>query len=220
MIKNLLDADENADASVSEAKSDPARKSSILDLGPDPITAKPVEVIDPFAITDHHIQNTPASAFASSLQSDPTLTGDSPPSATNVQTPDDLFLPTVAETVRMSGLAWTAGIMFFGSVGFMLILGWLVDTLLGSSPWGIVGGIILGSIIGFVQLVRINTQILNTPNSARPRSLLDQAGFSDNAETNRPDIANPAELFPSPAADEDASDNSNQKVADEFFKPL
>ncbi|QYO67795.1 AtpZ/AtpI family protein [Leptolyngbya sp. 7M] len=220
MIKNLLDADENDDASVSGGKSDLARNSSILDLGPDLVTAKSVEVLDPFAITDHHIQNTPVSPSASSLQGEPTLTRDSAPSATDVQTPDDLFLPTVAETVRMSGLAWTAGIMFFGSVGFMLVLGWLVDTLLGSSPWGIVGGIILGSIIGFVQLVRINTQILNTRNSARPRSLLDQAGLSENAEADRPNITNPTELVPSPAAGDDPSDNSSEKDADEFLKPL
>jgi F0F1-type ATP synthase assembly protein I len=63
----------------------------------------------------------------------------------------------------MAGLAWTAGIMFFGSIAFMLILGWLVDLLIGSSPWGIVAGIVLGSIIGFVQFFRINAEILRTP---------------------------------------------------------
>jgi hypothetical protein len=66
---------------------------------------------------------------------------------------------SMAETVRRSGLAWSAGIAFFGAVAFMLILGWGADLLLGSSPWGIVGGIIIGSVIGFVQFFRITSQI-------------------------------------------------------------
>jgi F0F1-type ATP synthase assembly protein I len=41
----------------------------------------------------------------------------------------------------------------------MLILGWFADLLLGSSPWGIVGGIILGAAIGFLQFFRITSQI-------------------------------------------------------------
>ena len=63
------------------------------------------------------------------------------------------------ETIRRSGLAWSAGVAFFGSVAFTLFLGWLADLLLGTSPWGIVGGIVLGSIIGFLQFFRITSQI-------------------------------------------------------------
>ena|SRR5687768_1147993 len=65
---------------------------------------------------------------------------------------------SMAETVRQSGLAWSAGIAFFAAVVFMLVLGWGADVLLGSSPWGIVGGIVIGSIIGFVQFFRITSQ--------------------------------------------------------------
>lgn len=68
---------------------------------------------------------------------------------------------SVGETVRRGGLAWSAGIVFFSSVAFMLIIGWVVDYLLQISPWGIVGGIILGSIIGFIQFFRISSQIFN-----------------------------------------------------------
>ncbi|HEX2639872.1 MAG TPA: AtpZ/AtpI family protein [Pyrinomonadaceae bacterium] len=64
-----------------------------------------------------------------------------------------------AETARKSGLAWSAGIAFFASVVFMLIIGWIADLVLGSSPWGIVAGIVLGSLIGFVQFFRITSQI-------------------------------------------------------------
>ena len=66
---------------------------------------------------------------------------------------------SMAETVRRSGLAYSAGIAFAAAVIFMLILGWGADLLLGSSPWGVVGGIILGSVIGFIQLFRISSQI-------------------------------------------------------------
>jgi hypothetical protein len=66
---------------------------------------------------------------------------------------------SMRETVRQSGLAWSAGIAFFGAVVFMLILGWGADVLLGTSPWGIVFGIVFGSVIGFVQFFRITSQI-------------------------------------------------------------
>jgi len=65
-----------------------------------------------------------------------------------------------AETVRKSGLAMSAAIALFGSVVFLLILGWFADLLLGTSPWGKVGGIVLGSIIGFLQFFRTTSQIL------------------------------------------------------------
>jgi F0F1-type ATP synthase assembly protein I len=49
----------------------------------------------------------------------------------------------------------------------MLFIGWLVDLLVGTSPWGIVGGIVLGSIIGFMQFFRITRQIFG-PNTSAP----------------------------------------------------
>lgn len=65
-----------------------------------------------------------------------------------------------AETIRNSGLAYGAAITLFASVVFMMIIGWFADLLLGSSPWGIVGGIVLGSLVGFFQLFRMTSQIL------------------------------------------------------------
>jgi F0F1-type ATP synthase assembly protein I len=64
-----------------------------------------------------------------------------------------------AETARRSGLAYSAGIVFFGSVAFMLFLGWGADLLFGSSPWGLVAGVVIGSIIGFTQFFRITSRI-------------------------------------------------------------
>jgi F0F1-type ATP synthase assembly protein I len=85
--------------------------------------------------------------------------------------PDESFIlssytpPTQGEVVRQSGLAWSAGIAFFGAIVFMLFLGWIADLLLGISPWGIVGGIVLGSIIGFLQFFRITSQIFKNNDS-------------------------------------------------------
>lgn len=69
------------------------------------------------------------------------------------------------ETVRQSGLAWSAGIAFFVAIVFMLFLGWIADLLLGSSPWGLVGGIVLGALIGFFQLFRTTSQIFKNNDS-------------------------------------------------------
>ena len=79
---------------------------------------------------------------------------------------------SMAETVRRSGLAYSAGIAFFASVVFMLVIGWGADLLFGSSPWGIVGGIVLGSIIGFIQFFRITSRIFKPEKgSADPNPL-------------------------------------------------
>ena len=76
--------------------------------------------------------------------------------------------PTQAEAMRQTGLAYTIGIAFFVAIVFMGFLGWLADQLLGYSPWGIVGGIVLGAIIGFMQIFRISSKIFknNDPSPA------------------------------------------------------
>lgn len=66
---------------------------------------------------------------------------------------------TPEENLRKTGLAWSAATVLGGSVVFMLILGWFFDLVFGSKPWGIVGGIVLGAIIGFIQFFRITSQI-------------------------------------------------------------
>jgi len=66
---------------------------------------------------------------------------------------------SIAQTARQSGLAYGAAITLFGSVVGLLIIGWIADWLLGTSPWGIVLGIVIGSAIGFFQFFRITSQI-------------------------------------------------------------
>ena len=80
---------------------------------------------------------------------------DTPVSPTVSDVPQD----SLAESTRGMGLAYSAGIAFFAAVVFMLILGWGADLLLGTKPIGIVVGIVLGSIIGFIQFFRITSQI-------------------------------------------------------------
>ncbi|MGD9631250.1 MAG: AtpZ/AtpI family protein [Pyrinomonadaceae bacterium] len=83
----------------------------------------------------------------------------------NSQPPDEPFIlsegepTTLAESIRQGGLAYSAGIVLFASVLFMLLIGWGADILFGSSPWGIVVGIAIGALIGFFQFFRITSQI-------------------------------------------------------------
>lgn len=82
-----------------------------------------------------------------------------PEQETKSTTMFDFEPETKDETMRKSGLAYSAAVILFASVIFTMILGWFADLLLGSSPWGIVGGIILGGIIGFIQFFRIASSI-------------------------------------------------------------
>jgi F0F1-type ATP synthase assembly protein I len=71
------------------------------------------------------------------------------------------FTPeTPAETIRKSGLAYSAAAALVGSVVFLLLIGWVLDSFLGTSPWCLVGGIIIGSVLGFYQFFKITSQIL------------------------------------------------------------
>ncbi len=90
---------------------------------------------------------------------------------------------TVEESARRSGLAYSAGIVFVASVAFCMFLGWGADLLLGSSPWGLVAGIILGSVIGFLQFFRITSRIFNAADSKNKiKPLLDRS--DDDTDAN------------------------------------
>ncbi len=67
---------------------------------------------------------------------------------------------SVGETARKSGLAYSAGIVLFGSVAIMLFIGWLLDKYFGTSPGFLVGGIIFGAVLGFYQFFRITSRII------------------------------------------------------------
>ena len=96
---------------------------------------------------------------------------------------DDFVPESLAESFRNSSLAWSAGIALFGSVVFMLVLGWFADLLIGSSPWGIVTGIVIGSVVGFIQFFRITSQILRPGKSDFEKVSLKSASDGNGEET-------------------------------------
>jgi F0F1-type ATP synthase assembly protein I len=98
--------------------------------------------------------------------------------------PEPFSAPSADETIRRTGLAYSAGIAFFAAIAFMLFLGWIADLLFGTKPWGLVGGIVLGSIIGFIQFFRISSQIYNTDRSEHEiHPILSES--DDDAESRR-----------------------------------
>ncbi len=63
------------------------------------------------------------------------------------------------ETNRKSGLAYAAALTLFASVATFLGLGWLLDRWLGTSPWLLVCGVVLGSGLGLYEFVRITSKL-------------------------------------------------------------
>ena len=59
---------------------------------------------------------------------------------------------------RKSGFAYAAGITLFVSVAAFCGLGWLLDSWLGSQPWFLIGGIVLGSAVGLLEFVRLSSK--------------------------------------------------------------
>ena len=112
-----------------------------------PVFRESQEIIEPIPLPENQQTYTvaPADVLASSNTEQPA----------QVQTQTE----TAGENIRRTGLAWSAVTVLGGSVVFMLILGWFFDLVFGSKPWGTVGGIILGAIIGFIQFFRITSQI-------------------------------------------------------------
>jgi ATP synthase protein I len=63
------------------------------------------------------------------------------------------------EINRKTGLAYAAAISLFASVVAGLIVGWLLDRWLGTSPWLLVIGIVLGAAAGFYEFIRATSKI-------------------------------------------------------------
>ena len=62
------------------------------------------------------------------------------------------------ETTRRSGVAYAAGLTIFFSVASFMGVGWALDRWLGTS-WIMIAGIILGSVVGFYEFIRIISQL-------------------------------------------------------------
>ena len=63
------------------------------------------------------------------------------------------------ETNIKSGLAYGAAISLFAAVVGGLIVGWLLDRWLGTSPWLLVVGLVLGSAAGFYEFIRATSRL-------------------------------------------------------------
>ena len=59
---------------------------------------------------------------------------------------------------RKSGLAYAAALALFAAVVSFCALGWLVDRWLGTQPWFLIGGIVLGSAAGLFEFVRLSSK--------------------------------------------------------------
>ena len=136
----------------------------------DPYAEPTIEqMIDPYADADNEVETVVLPAFASSHET--------PKDDVVVQLPYEE--PSVEETVRRSGIAYSLGIAFFVSVAFCMLLGWLADWLLGSRPWGLVGVIVLGSSLGFVQFFRMSSQMYKKDNNQEYKPLFHHEDDSD-----------------------------------------
>jgi ATP synthase protein I len=66
--------------------------------------------------------------------------------------------PNDQDENRKSGFAYAAGIALFASVASLCGIGYLLDRWLGTQPWFLVGGIILGSAVGLFEFIRISSK--------------------------------------------------------------
>jgi ATP synthase protein I len=58
-----------------------------------------------------------------------------------------------------SGVVYGAVLALAFSIVSCLLVGWALDRWLGTSPWLIVAGIILGAVAGFMQFIRLMSRI-------------------------------------------------------------
>lgn len=63
------------------------------------------------------------------------------------------------ELNRKSGLAYAAAFSLFASVVTGMLIGWLLDRWLGTRPWLLITGIVLGSAAGFYELIRSTSKL-------------------------------------------------------------
>lgn len=67
--------------------------------------------------------------------------------------------PDNEETNRKSGIAYAAAFTLFASVVSLCGAGWLLDRWLGTKPWLMVIGIVLGAAAGFYQFIRLTSKL-------------------------------------------------------------
>jgi predicted nucleic acid-binding protein len=63
------------------------------------------------------------------------------------------------ESNRKSGIAYAAGFSLFASVAGLCGFGWVLDRWLGTAPWLLVTGLVLGAAAGFYQFIRLTSRL-------------------------------------------------------------
>ena len=71
------------------------------------------------------------------------------------QTPED----DREEVNRKSGVAYAAAFSLFAAVVSGMIVGWLLDRWLGTKPWLLVAGVVLGAAAGFYEFIRATSRL-------------------------------------------------------------
>ena len=59
------------------------------------------------------------------------------------------------ENLRRAGPAATAGYVLLGSILILGGVGYAVDAWRGTSPWFLLAGLLLGVVVGFVELAKV-----------------------------------------------------------------
>lgn len=60
---------------------------------------------------------------------------------------------------RKSGLVYAGVLSFVLSTVTLLGFGWLLDRWLGTSPWLVVAGIVIGAGVGFYQFIKLLSRV-------------------------------------------------------------
>jgi F0F1-type ATP synthase assembly protein I len=64
-----------------------------------------------------------------------------------------------SETQRKGLLAYGALATLIAAIIVFIGIGWAIDYKFQTAPWGIVGGILFGAIIGFYQFIKISSKL-------------------------------------------------------------
>ena len=64
-------------------------------------------------------------------------------------------LKYLQENLRRAGPAAAAGYTLIGAIGLLGGIGYALDSWRGTSPWFLLTGLLLGVVVGFVQLAKI-----------------------------------------------------------------
>ena len=63
------------------------------------------------------------------------------------------------DTNIKTGIAYGAAVSLFAAVVGGLIVGWLLDRWLGTGPWLLVVGLVLGAAAGFYEFIRATSRL-------------------------------------------------------------